>query len=468
MRARKIWWAAAGVVFLAVLVLLGGYTWRLQQTNQQLALTLEAERQRNFHALVYHVENLQALLAKGLVTGSARQNLHYMGEVRRHTGAAISHFSCLPLPGPVSAASGKFLAQVGDFAYVVARREAAGQAMTDAERQQLANLYGTAVEVSAALQELALKVAAGGYRWQEPRRPGLAGLLQVPAAGGKPSAEPQSPMSMLPGGVEQISSQMDRLPEFLYDGPFSDHVTRRQPAVTGSPVSREQAADRMRQYLPNAGQWRLTGETEGAGELPTWSFRLVPADGANTGSEVTVDVAKSGGNLVDLINSRPAGEPTLDLRGARDRGLAYLQAAGFTGLEPTYGEVADGFATIQYVHRQGEVLVYPDQVRVKVALDNGDVVGVDATAYLMAHRQRPLPRPGLSPEEAEAALNGELAVEQVQLALIPDEAGTGEILTYEFRALRGDDTFLIYVNAATGEEERILQVIQTENGTFAL
>ncbi len=61
-----------------------------------------------------------------------------------------------------------------------------------------------------------------------------------------------------------------------------------------------------------------------------------------------------------------------------------------------------------------------------------------------------------------------LAVEQVQLALIPDEAGTGEILTYEFRALRGDDTFLIYVNVATGEEERILQVIQTENGTFAL
>lgn len=86
-------------------------------------------------------------------------------------------------------------------------------------------------------------------------------------------------------------------------------------------------------------------------------------------------MARQGGHLVRLLNGRIPGTASLGLTEARDRARAYLEAAGFANMEPSFGEVADGAATIQYVHRQGETLVYPDQVKVTVALDTGEVVG---------------------------------------------------------------------------------------------
>ncbi|MFO7173298.1 MAG: germination protein YpeB, partial [Bacillota bacterium] len=111
MKGRRWLAGAAAAAALVVGGILGLYILRLGESNRQLSLMLEAERQRNFSALVSHVRSLEMLLGKGLVTGSPRQNLHYMGEVRRHAEQAVANFTGLPLPTPVSAATGKFLAQ---------------------------------------------------------------------------------------------------------------------------------------------------------------------------------------------------------------------------------------------------------------------------------------------------------------------------------------------------------------------
>jgi germination protein YpeB len=114
------------------------------------------------------------------------------------------------------------------------------------------------------------------------------------------------------------------------------------------------------------------------------------------------------------------------------------------------------------------VLIYPDQVKVKVALDNGEILAVDARQYLMSHHARTIAPAKVSVEEAQTVLRPELNVQRSQLALIPNLSGTGEILTYEFLTTLGNDTFLVYVNANTGDEEQILQQVQTDGGTFAL
>ncbi|OTA40311.1 MAG: hypothetical protein A6D92_19620 [Symbiobacterium thermophilum] len=96
------------------------------------------------------------------------------------------------------------------------------------------------------------------------------------------------------------------------------------------------------------------------------------------------------------------------------------------------------------------------------------MLGVDARQYLTNHRRRTLPRPRLTPDEARSRLNPHLEVSRVQLALIPDAAGTGEVLTYEFQGKIGDEVYLVYINAETGAEEQILQLIVTDGGTFTL
>jgi spore germination protein len=464
-------WAPLGLVAVVALTLWGVWTWRLGVANRDLALALEADRQRNFNEMSFHVEQIQALLGKGLVSGTTRQNMRYMGDVHNHAEAAGTNFTSLPLPAEISASVGKFLQQTGDFAQSVVRNEAAGRELDDNGRAELSRLRQESVNLSAALQEITARYNQGGFRWNPPMRLSWAGLTQGYQAVGKPATQDQAPASMVAGGWDQVGTSMDKLPVMVYDGPFSDHLAKRAPAMAGPPVTREEAERRMRTYVPNAETYRVAGVTDVNGNLPAYSFQLAPGGNAGqTGNAytATTEIARNGGYLVQYLNSRMVASSTIDMDRAKTLGLEYLQRTGFAGMVPTYGQVTDGTAFIAYAYQENGVVVYPDQVKLKIALDNGEVLAVDARQFVMAHHARSLGAPKVSAAEAAAAMRPDLQVQRTQLALIPDMAGTGEILTYEFLTTYGGDTFLVYINANTGQEEQILQQVQTDGGTFAL
>jgi len=465
---RTAFWLPVGLLAAVTLALWGTWTWRLNTVNLSLSNALEAERQRSFVDLAYHVEELQALLGKGLATGNVAQNMRYMGEVNQHAASAVSNFSRLPLPAELSATTGRFLQQVGDFAASLVRNEAAGRPMGTTEREQLTRLRQDSINLSAQMNQVMAEYNQGGFRWNPPVRFSWANLVRGPGLQAKPNTQDQAPASMVPGGFEQVATSMEQLPVLIYDGPFSDHVDKAAPAMSGMPITQDDAARRATAYMPQGASYRQTGVTDVANNLPAWSFQLAPADTQGNAYVATVDIAKNGGHLVQLLNSRVVGNPTIDMARAQVLGQQYLANAGYAGMVPTYGQVQDGQATIAYAYREGNVLVYPDQVKVKVALDNGEILAVDARQFLMHHKARTVPTPKVTPQQAEDAVNPDLAIQRVQLALIPDVAGTGEILTYEFLTRFGDESFLVYINAETGQEEQILQLIQTDGGTFTL
>jgi len=470
---RRINWLPLGILAAAGLAVWGLWTWRLTVANRELANTLEAQRQRHFSDMAYHVEQIQGLLGKGLAAGTTSQNMRYMSDVYYHAQAAVTSFTSLPLPQEISLTTGKFLQQTGDFAVSILRNEAAGREMTPEQREELARLRNESANLSAQLQAVMADYQQGGFRWNPPLTFSFAGLFQGASLTGKPATQDQAPASMLPEGWTQLATSLEKLPVMIYDGPFSDHIADRTPAVSGPPISQEEAQQRLQTYLPGAENYAVAEVAAVENNLPAYSFRLVPTTaqkgrGSSAAHTAMVEIAKNGGYLVQLLNSRLVGEPTLDLERAKQIGRTYLQGLGYTGMQATYGQVADGTATIAYAYAENGVVMYPDQIKVKVALDNGELLGVDARQYLMSHHRRTLPEPAISPAEAEERLRPEFAVQRVQLALIPDLAGTGEILTYEFLGHLGNETYLVYINAQTGAEEQILQQVETDGGTFAL
>jgi len=42
------------------------------------------------------------------------------------------------------------------------------------------------------------------------------------------------------------------------------------------------------------------------------------------------------------------------------------------------------------------------------------------------------------------------------------------VLTYEFQGRLDNDVFLIYIDAVTGEEEKVLRVIRTNEGVLTM
>ena len=136
-------------------------------------------------------------------------------------------------------------------------------------------------------------------------------------------------------------------------------------------------------------------------------------------------------------------------------------------MEETYYLKQEGIVTINYAYKQDNVIMYPDLIKVKVALDNGEILGIETTGYLNNHTVRDISNVKITEDEAKKDLNQDLEITSSGMAMIPTEWET-EILCYEFKGKVDDKEFLVYINAENGREEDILIITNTPNGTLTM
>ena len=70
-------------------------------------------------------------------------------------------------------------------------------------------------------------------------------------------------------------------------------------------------------------------------------------------------------------------------------------------MKETYYLKQDGIVTINYAYKQDEVTVYPDLIKLKVALDNGEIMGIETKGYLNSHEKRKIDDIKVSKEKAK-------------------------------------------------------------------
>ena len=136
-------------------------------------------------------------------------------------------------------------------------------------------------------------------------------------------------------------------------------------------------------------------------------------------------------------------------------------------MKETYYLKQEGIVTINYAATQNDVVMYPDLIKVKVALDDGEILGMETTGYLNNHTERDVSKIRITKEQARKSLNKDIEIQSEGLAVIPTEWQT-EILCYEFKGKVDDREFLVYINADNGREEDILIITNTPNGTLTM
>lgn len=92
-----------------------------------------------------------------------------------------------------------------------------------------------------------------------------------------------------------------------------------------------------------------------------------------------------------------------------------------------------------------------------MALDDNSILNFDQTSYATRHYARTIPAPAVSKEQILRNMNPHFQIDEVRLALIPDEYSSEELLTYEVRGSIVNEAFSIFVNASTGQEVRIVR-----------
>ena len=184
------------------------------------------------------------------------------------------------------------------------------------------------------------------------------------------------------------------------------------------------------------------------------------------GSNGNIKKKKKGGHVLSFNCDRQVSDKKISENDAIDKGKEFLKNNNIGSMKETYYLTNENILTINYAYYQDETIIYPDLIKVKVALDNGEVLGIEATNYLNNHiEKRDLGNYKISSDEAKKMVSPKVQIASIDKAVIPTEYNT-EINCYEIKGKIEDNDFLLFINGETGEEEDILMVVNTPNGTL--
>ncbi len=406
---------------------------------------------RAFHDASDYLYDVDVSLKKAVLAKDAGQMADISSRLYMQAEGAKACVAGLPTENDTFLNTSEFLSKVGDYCSFLARKTIRGESVTEEEYQNLRALSEHAESISRAFSDMETEMYQGN--------------LQIESLSAK------SPFVVhAQSGFQDSLAQVDAIPQdypsLIYDGPFSDHLEQETPAYLAGKqkISRFAAESTLTQFLGEERAKTLSYESDGSGTIETYLFR-----GGENGREISAEVTKHGGCLLWMLDTRAVTESRLSTEQAIAAGELYLSQRGFPAVKSSYYEVADHVLTVNFApfDRDTETVFYPDLIKVKIALDNGEVVGLEAKGYLMCHKERQLPETVVTEEEAIQAAGTHLYTEKVSMAMIPTDGGK-EVFCYELSGNLGKNRFLVYVNALTGAEEKILLILETENGVLTI
>ena len=405
-----------------------------------------------FYELVDYVQNVEAYLAKSLVSTTPEHGAETLTNLWREANLAQSYLSRLPIESQELENTEKFLNQVSDYSYSLSRKNIYNESLSQEDLSNLKDLHGYSVELENTLNQLSEDLNTGRFEWGELTKKGNIAFAQQVDNISKES------FSNLEENFHEYSG-------LIYDGAFSEHITTNEPkGLTGEDISEEQAKQKAEEFVgrDNIKEISNLGYSENA-TIQSYDFSVT-----NNNDETTnITISKKGGHVINMNTNRNVSTEVITQEEANEKGKQYLENKGFPNMKETYYLKQEGIVTINYAYTQDNVVVYPDLIKVKVALDNGEILGIETTGYLNNHEERKIQNIKITQQEAKKTLNKELEIISEGMAIIPTEWKT-EILCYEFKGKVEDREFLVYINAENGREEDILVINNTPNGTLTM
>ncbi len=436
-------------VFFLIIVILGVISYNKQKEYRQ---TSENRYNMAFYELVDYVQNVDIYLAKSLISTTPEQGAETLTNLWREANLAQSYLSMLPIESQELETTEKFLNQVSDYSYSLSRKNIYNESLNEEDLKNLKELHGYSTELKNTLNQLSDDINTGRVKWGELTKKGTVAFATQVSNISKES-------------FDNLEENFHEYSGLIYDGAYSEHLTNQEKrGLTGEDVDEETAKKKVEEFVgkDNIKEISNLGFSENA-SIPSYDFSIK----TNNDQNINMSISKKGAHIVYMNSDRQVNTEVITQEEANEIGKKYLEEKGFPNMKETYFLKQEGIVTVNYAYEQDGVLMYPDLIKVKIALDNGEVLGIETTGYLNNHTTRNIQNIKISKEEAKKTLNKQLNIQSEGLAYIPTEWQT-EILCYEFKGKIDDTEFLVYINAENGREEDILVITNTPNGTLTM
>lgn len=370
-----------------------------------------------------------------------------LADVWRITSDARGQVGQLPLTLLPFNKTEQFLSNIGDFSYKTAVRNLDDEPLSEKEHATLKKLYSQSGEIRDELRKVQHLVLKDNLRWMD---------VELAMASGKENADNTiidgfKTVEKKATGYDEKNLQNPSIVSFQQRDENFDHLK-------GEKISKNEAIKLAQKYsgIQNPRDVNVTENGKGS----AYGFYNVVLKNGK-GHEATMDITKTGGYPIWFIDNRKVKNQKISLNEAAEKAEKFLQKHGYKQLQLAESVQYDSTGLLTYVTMQDDVRIYPESIKVKVALDNGQIIGFAAADYLKTHRKRDLPSPKITMEEARGHLNSNVKIMEHGLAVITNDLGD-EVLCYEFIGTMDRETYRIYINAENGLEEKVEKMQNAE------
>lgn len=435
-------------IIIAVLTvgIIGVGYWGYKEYEDKNALLIHAENsyQRSFHELSYYMDLLHDKIGTSLAMNTSERLSPQFVDIWRLTSQALNDVGQLPLSLVPIHETEEFLANIGDFTYRTSIRNLDDDPLTDEEVEKLEHLYKEAGEVKDNLRQMQHTALSNNLRWMDVE-------LALATNEGKED-------NIIIDGFETVNKQLDEFSETDVGNDMFQQTTNKEryKDVKGKTYSKQDILKFSKDLfsIQNDDELKIEKSGEGA-TIPTYTVSY------HDDEKIYMDITEQGAHPISLLIDREVKEPTLSLNEGLMNAEDYLKQFDYKQMSLVQSQQYDGVGVYSFLYEEEDVRIYPDELMVKVALDDGEIIGFNAEAYLMNHQKRSIPDVKLTLEEAREHVNEEVNIQEEHISLIENNLDE-EIITYEFLGTMHDETYRIFINADNGMEEKVEKLTGTE------
>ena len=434
------------IVFLLLLFAASGgfYLYRIHQLEDTHAHTLyqaEAMYQRSLGELTASVKTMHHQLAQLLVTSGKEQILFSLSNLWREVYAAIQSLGALPVSMHELEQTDYLLHDMAEYSYHLMKKNVLSQqplSMTD--WQHLEDFYHRTKVVQKELEQLETAMLSDSFSFT--------------------AISLEDETNPVYTAFQSIETQVRAFPAIQ----FEEGVRKIEPTplpISGTQISEAEAISIARTFLQTLSSVQTKNSTTEQYTQGQIAFAAdnaqIPVYGVQFNNNHYVEVSQIGGHVLQYYHIRETNEIAYTAQEAKTQAYQILDALQFADMVCVEQKEDNHTASFVFVPQQEQVYLYPDMVKLQIALTDGTLLSFDQTNYLTRHHKRTLPAPAISKESILKSHNPNFQVNAIHLALIADSYSSREILAYELIGTIKDEAFSIFFDALTREELRIVR-----------
>ncbi|MEG1427792.1 MAG: germination protein YpeB, partial [Oscillospiraceae bacterium] len=203
------------IVHIVLVLILAIFIFRCVLTGESYRKELSHSYARSLGDLAEYLSDMENTLSKAKYVSTATGQAGVAAALEGAGGGAKAAMSYLPFSAENSAQIEKSISVLSDFALFVGRKSAEGEALSPEDYEAFETLSEHVKKMGEALSDIREKTASGKISLGDTQRV-LAKTLNFPAA------------TPFDDGISRVAKELSALPTLLYDGPFSDHIEKRE------------------------------------------------------------------------------------------------------------------------------------------------------------------------------------------------------------------------------------------------